>query len=66
MYRELDRPPVSDFIALIHISVVGGAAVAVQKHVEDMLNRGSRYLNIEANMGRGICFILGCALPETQ
>lgn len=66
MYRELDRPVVGSFTSAVQIGMAGGAPVAVQKHVEDMLNHGSRYLNIEANLGHGICFVLGCDLPETQ
>jgi hypothetical protein len=66
MYRELGRPPVSAFASAIQIDMVGGAPVAVEKHVGEMLSHGSRYLNIEANLGHGICFVLGCDLPETQ
>ena len=66
MYRELGRPPLSVFASAIQIDMVGGAPVAVEKHVGDMLSHGSRYLNIEANLGHGICFVLGCDLPETQ
>ena len=66
MYRELDRPQVTAFVSAIQIGMAGGTPVGIQKHVEEMLNRGSRYLNIEANMGVGICFVLGCDLPETK
>lgn len=37
----------------------------VQKTVEAMLDFGSRYKNLEASLGKGICFILGCDLPES-
>jgi hypothetical protein len=33
--------------------------------VETMLDFGSRYKNMEVTLGRGICLVLGCELPES-
>lgn len=66
MFRELGRPQVATFAAAVRIGRAGDPPGAIQKYVEEMLDRGSRYLNIEAKLGSGICFVLGCSLPETQ
>jgi hypothetical protein len=65
-YRELDRPSITSFTSAIYIGMARGASASIQKSVENMLNHGSRYLNIETNLGYSICFVLEGDLPESQ
>lgn len=38
----------------------------VEATIEEMENRGHRYLNLENALGRGVCFVLGTDLSESQ
>lgn len=66
MCRELGRPALTALAATVHVGMAQSFTVDIEKYVDDMLNLGSRYINIEATLGRGICLVLGCELPESH
>jgi hypothetical protein len=65
MCREFGRPRLTALATTVQISTAENCPIDIEKHIDDMLNLGSRYINIETTMGRGICLILGCELPES-
>jgi hypothetical protein len=65
MCKELGRPLLIALATAVRITTAENSPINIEKYVDDMLNFGSRYINIEATMGRGVCLILGCELPES-
>lgn len=66
LYREVGRPLLPLLISSVRIATTLDAdPQPLQKSIEDMLDFGSRYINIEAAIGRGFCFAAGCQLPES-
>lgn len=37
----------------------------IKQVLEKMIESGSYYRNLENNVSKGVCFVLGTALPET-
>ena len=66
MCREVGRPRLTALATTVHVGMTENFPINIDKHIDDMLNLGSRYINIECTMGRGICLLLGCNLPESQ
>jgi len=66
MCREVGRPRLTALATTVHFGMTENFPINIDKHIDDMLNLGSRYINIECTMGRGICLLLGCNLPESH
>lgn len=64
--KEVGRPQLMALASTVQNSTPEHLPTSVEKCIDDMLNLGSRYINIEGAMGRGICLVLGCDLPESQ
>lgn len=66
VHREMGRPLVTDLARTVQMNdPVGLPPLDVEKTLNAMLDHGSRYKNIETTLGKGICLVLGCSLPES-
>jgi hypothetical protein len=66
IHREMGRPSVTDLARTVQMNDPAGLPpLDVEKTLDAMLDHGSRYKNIEAALGKGICMVLGCYLPES-
>lgn len=59
-------PTVFDLSRTVEISpAMEIPPMEIGKTVKAMLDHGSRYKNMEKELGVGICLVLGCQLPES-
>lgn len=66
MHREMGRPSVANLARTVEMKDPAGLLPSdIEKTVNAMLDHGSRYKNIEAALGKGICLVLGCYLSES-
>lgn len=66
IHKEMDRPSVADLARTVEMKNPAGLMFPdVEKTVDAMLDHASRYKNIEAALGKGVCLVLGCHLSES-
>jgi hypothetical protein len=66
LHREVGRAHLALLTSSVRITTTSGAdPLTLEKCIDDMLNFGSRYINIEAAVGSGFCLAVGCQLPES-
>jgi hypothetical protein len=65
VHREMGRPSVIDLVRTVQIKgSVDLPLLDFEKTLNAMLDHSSRYKDIEAALGKGICLVLSCYLPE--
>lgn len=64
--RLAGMPTMTDLTRTVEINpAMKIPPMEIGKTVEAMLDHGSRYKNMEKELGVGICLVLGCQLPES-
>jgi hypothetical protein len=66
LHREVGRPQLALLTSSVRITTNSDSdPLTLERCIDDMLDFGSRYINIEATIGRGFCLAAGCQLPES-
>lgn len=65
LFREIGQPVLPILTSTVRITSNDTDAINLENCINDMLNCGSRYINIEAAIGRGFCLAAGCRVPES-
>lgn len=66
LYREVGQPLLAMLTSTLSITRPANAnPLSLDKCIDDILNFGSRYINIETAIGRGFGLAAGCQLPKS-
>lgn len=67
-YRaQQNYPPEADTVEeILQSGLFGLKSEQVAKTIRDMITDGSRYRNLENQLGDGICLVLGMELKESR
>ena len=66
MRSKLGNQRVEDIAASLYLQVPNLGVDQLRRELEAMIDAGSRYRNIDHELGSGASLVLGTSLPETM